>query len=79
MENNNWQNKWMGDVAMNKCENRQRKFCIIKTNCKRSKGGYGILPLGDVYTCHGFFLKTCKFEETNSRTFFHKFIQQFVN
>ncbi len=39
---------------MGKCENRQRKFCITKTNCKHSKGGYGGLPLGNVYTCHGF-------------------------
>ncbi len=55
MEKNNWQNKWMGGLAMGKCKNGQRKFCITKTNCKHFEGGYGRLPLGNVYTCHGFF------------------------
>jgi hypothetical protein len=45
----------MGNLAMGKCENRQRKNYIIETNYKHFKGGYGRLPLGDVYTCHGFF------------------------
>jgi hypothetical protein len=54
-EKNNWQNRWMGDLVMGKCKDRQRKSCNIETNCKHSKGGYGILPLGDVYTRHGFF------------------------
>jgi hypothetical protein len=40
---------------MGKCEDRQRKSCITKTNYRHSEGGYGRLPLGDVYTCHGFF------------------------
>ncbi len=47
----------MGNLAMGKCENRQRKNYIIETNYKHFKGGYGRLPLGDVYTCHGFFFK----------------------
>jgi hypothetical protein len=62
-------------MAMGECKYRQRKFCITKTNCKHFKGGYGGLPLGNVYTCHGFLKITCKFEEVNSITFFHKFIQ----
>ncbi len=51
----NWQNIWIGDLAMGECENRQRKSYNIETNCKHSKGGYGKLPLGNVYTCRGFF------------------------
>jgi hypothetical protein len=58
---------------MGKCENKQRKFCIAQTNCKHSKGGYG--RLGDVYTCHGFLPRMCKFEKANSRTFLHKLIK----
>ncbi len=55
MENKNWQNKWMGNMAMGKCEDSQRKSYITKTNCKHSEGGYGRLPLGNIYTCHGIF------------------------
>jgi len=64
----------MGGMVMGKCEDKQKKFCMTKTNYKHSDGGYRRLPLGDVYTCHGFFKRTCKFEEANSITFFHKFI-----
>ncbi len=64
---------------MGKCENKQRKSCITKTNYKHFERGYGRLPLGDLYTCHAFFFKTHKFEKANSKTFFHKFTQQFVN
>ncbi len=64
MEKNNWQNRWIGGLAMGECKDRQRKFYIIETNCKHCKGGYGRLPLGDVYTCHGFFLRTWKFEKS---------------
>ncbi len=70
MEKKNWQNIWMGGLMMGECEDRQRKSCIIETNYKHSKGGYGRLPLGDVYTCHGFFQKTRKFEKTDFITFF---------
>jgi hypothetical protein len=45
----------MGSLVMGECKDKQRKFCIIETNCKHSEGRYGRLPLGDVYTCHGFF------------------------
>ncbi len=39
MERNNWQNRWMGGLAMGECEDRQIKSCIIETNCKHSEGG----------------------------------------
>ncbi len=55
MENINWQNKWMGNLAMGECQDKQRKTCNIETNYKHSKGRYRKLPLGNVYTCHGFF------------------------
>jgi hypothetical protein len=57
-------------MVMGECKYRQRKSCNTKTNYKHFGGGYGRLPLGDVYTCHGFFLKMHKFEKTNSKTFF---------
>jgi hypothetical protein len=31
----------MGNMVMGECQNRQRKSCIIQTNSKHSKGGYG--------------------------------------
>jgi hypothetical protein len=43
------------------------------------EGGYGRLPLVDVYTCHGFLQRTCKFEEANSKMFFDKLTQWFGN
>jgi hypothetical protein len=47
----------------------QKKSCINKTNYKHSKGGYGRLRMPWI-------LKIMhKFEEANSRTFFHKFSQ----
>jgi hypothetical protein len=64
----------MGGMVMGKCEDKQKMSCIIETNYKYSEGGYGRLQLGDVYTCHGFFQRTCKFEEVNSKIFFHKLI-----
>jgi hypothetical protein len=51
----------------------------LALNCKHSKGGYGRLPLGDVYTHHGFLSRMRKFEKANSRTFLHKFIVRFIN
>jgi hypothetical protein len=74
-----WQNKWMGDMAMGKCEDWQRKSYIVQKNYKHSKGGYGRLPLGNVYTCHGFLLGMSKFEKTNYRTFFFKLFKGFGN
>ncbi len=45
----------MGGMVTGECEDRQRKSYIIKTNCKHSKGRYGRLPLGNIYTCRGIF------------------------
>jgi hypothetical protein len=64
---------------MGKCKNRQIKFCIVQTNYKHYEGGYGRLPLGNVYTCHGFLLRKRKFEKANSKTFIHKLIKGFVD
>jgi hypothetical protein len=36
IEKKNWQNKWMGDMVMDKSENRQWKSCITKKNYKHS-------------------------------------------
>jgi hypothetical protein len=44
----------MGGMTMDECKDKQIKSCIVQTNFKHSKGGYGRLPLGNVYTCHGF-------------------------
>ncbi len=54
MEKNNWRNKWMDNLKMGAYKDRQKKSCNTKTNYKHFKGGYGRLPMGDVYTCHGF-------------------------
>jgi hypothetical protein len=34
MEKCNWQNRWMGDMAMGKCKSSQRKYFHIQTNYK---------------------------------------------
>jgi hypothetical protein len=57
----------------------KKNSCITKINCKHSKGGYGRLLFGNVYTCHGFFQRMHEFKEADSKTFFHKLIQQFVD
>jgi hypothetical protein len=69
----------MGNMAMGECKNWKRKSCIAQINYKHFKGGYGRLPLGNVYTCHGFLSRPRKFEKPNSKTFFHKFITRFVD
>jgi hypothetical protein len=83
-----WGIKWKREIdktndlatsRWTKAKINKRKFSIAQTNCKHSEGGYGRLPFGDVYTCHGFLSRTHKFEKINSRTFFHKFIKGFVN
>ncbi len=75
-----WQNKWMGGMAMGECENKQRKSCITKTNYKHFQRVYGRLQLGNVYTYHGFLQITYKFEDFDSKTFFHNlFIEQFAD
>ncbi len=69
----------MGGIVMGECGNWQRNFFITQKNCKHSERGYGKLQLGDVYTCHGFLSKPCKFEKANCKTLLHKFIAGFVN
>jgi hypothetical protein len=39
----------MGGMALGECKNRERNFCITQTNYKHYEGGYGRLPLGNVY------------------------------
>ncbi len=52
LEIKTWGTKWkrvidtkikMGGMVMGKCQDRQRKSCIIQTNCKHFQGGYGRL------------------------------------
>ncbi len=69
----------MGGMVKGECQDGQRMSCITQTNNKHFEGGYRKLPLGDVYTCHEFIQIMRKFEETNSKTFFHKLITWFVN
>jgi hypothetical protein len=79
MEKGNWQNKWMRSMVMGKCQNRLRGSCITWTNCKHFKGGYGKLPLGNVRKCHKFLQRLRNLEEVDSKTFFHKLIDWFVD
>jgi hypothetical protein len=74
MEKGNWQNRQMNSKAMGECEDRQKEFCIVQIDYTHFQGGYGRLQLGYVYTCHGFFQRTCKLKKIDSKTFFHKFI-----
>jgi hypothetical protein len=69
----------MGGMVMGECQDRQRMFCITQKNYKHFEGRYGKLPLGDVYTCHGFFQIMHEFEEANSKTFVHKLNTRFVD
>jgi len=69
----------MGGMAMGECKDKQIKYYIIQTNYKHSKGGYGRVPLGNVYRCHGFFLTTRTFEKTGFKTNFPKLIKNFHN
>ncbi len=79
--NGKWQlkKKWMGGMAMGKCEDKQRKSHIAQIDYKHFQGIYGRLQLGDVYTCHEFLHRTCEFKEVDPITFFHKLILWFVN
>jgi len=79
MEENNWQNNEMGGMAMIKCEDWQKESFYNEIKCKHFQGWYGGLQFSNVYTSNGFSQITCEFTETNSRTFFHKLIEQFVN
>jgi hypothetical protein len=79
MEENNWQNNGMGGMAMGKCEDGQIKSLYNETKFEHFQGWYGGLQFGNVYTCNGLFQKTCEFQEVDSKAFFHKLIEQFIN
>ncbi len=64
---------------MGKCKDKQRKYCIVQINYKDFEGKYGGLSLGNVYTCHGFLPRMCKFEKAGFKTFFHKLIKRFID
>jgi hypothetical protein len=59
----------MSGMAMGKCEDWQREYLYNETKCEHFQGWYGGLQFGNVYTCNGFFQKTCKFFKTHSRAF----------
>jgi hypothetical protein len=61
----------MGNMVMGECEDKQKNSYINKTNCKHFERGYGRLPLGNDYTCHGFF-KEC----TSLKSRFQKIFSQ---
>jgi hypothetical protein len=43
MEKGDWQNKWMGNMVMGECKDKQIIFFIVETNYKHFKGLYGRL------------------------------------
>jgi hypothetical protein len=62
-------------MVMDECKNWQKKSYIVQTNYKHHEGGYGRLPLGDVYTCHGFLPKIIKFEKADFRSSFYSLLK----
>jgi hypothetical protein len=50
----------------------KKSLTLLKKKCKHSKGEYGILPLGNIYTYHEFLSRTCNFEKTNSKIIFNR-------
>ncbi len=79
MEKTNWQNKWMGSMAMGECKDWQRKSYVALKNVNILKEDMEDYQLGNVYTCHGFLPRRIKFEKADSKTFIYKFIERFVN
>jgi hypothetical protein len=79
MEKNNWQNSGMDNMVMGKCEGGQIESFYNETNCEHFQGWYGGLQFGTVYTCNVLLQRLCKFKEADSKAFFHKLIEQFVN
>jgi hypothetical protein len=69
-----WATWQWANVKINK-----ESFTLFKKKIKHTKGGYGRLPLSNVYTCHGILLRTRKFKKTNTKRFIHKFIVGFIN
>ncbi len=69
----------MGGMAMGKFKDGQKESFYNETKCEHFQGWYGGLQFGNVYTCNGLPQWTCEFKEVNSRAFFHKLIEWFVN
>ncbi len=69
-ENSNWKNRWMGSMAMGKCEGRHENYFHTQTNYKHFQGRYGGLQFGYVYTCNELFQRTCKFKKLVLEHFF---------
>ncbi len=65
--------------AIGKCEHGQRESFYNETKCEHFQGWYGGLQFGNVYTCNGLLQRMWEFKEADSRAFFHKLIEQFVN
>ncbi len=65
----------MGGMAMGECQNWQRMSCITQKICKHTEGGYGRLPLGDVYICHGIFQKCTSLKKPIPKHFFTSLLQ----
>ncbi len=78
MEGSNWQNNGMGNMAMGKCEEWQRESFHNETKCKHFQGWYGGLQFGNVYTCNGFFQKTCKFRKPIPKNFFTSLLNKLL-
>jgi hypothetical protein len=43
MEKGNWENRWMGGMAIDECEDKQIMSFIVQTSCKYFQGRYGRL------------------------------------
>ncbi len=69
----------MGGMTMGKSKDGQRESFYNETNYEHFQGWYGGLQFDNIYTCNGFLQRTCKFKEVDSKAFFHKLIEQFVN
>jgi len=41
----------------------KKKTCIAQIDCTYFQGGYGILQLNNVYTCHGFLQRSCELKK----------------
>jgi hypothetical protein len=57
----------------------KESLTLLKQTIHISKEDMEDYNLAMFYTCHRFLQRTCKFEETNSKTFFYKPLEQFVN
>jgi len=69
MEKGNWQNKWMGDMVMGKCEHTQRNYFHIQTKYKHFQGGYGDYNLAMFTHAMEFFLKRANLKKPITKHF----------